>query len=126
MDTDKVVSIFQNEFLSIADKFIVFNMSISEAEKIEAVHVWKPGVYVFWNPTLNVIKVGRHLVNSRMRAFQHIKDNTGGTMAGLRNDLDARLILFNVKDPKDKHWVAAVEIFLEGVLDPKIKAGRLG
>ena len=86
--------------------------------------VVKPGVYVFWNKS-EVIKVGRHLVNSRMRALQHIKADTGGIMKKLKNSKTAKLILFNVKNEKDFHWVASLEIYLELNLNPKIKAHRI-
>jgi hypothetical protein len=126
MTTKDVISIFQEEFLPIVDRFVVSDMTLSDAEKSQESHVWKPGVYVFWHRSDNVVKVGRALDNSRKRAFEHIRDNTGGTMANLKNDPAARLILFNVKDLKDKHWVAAVEIFLEEALHPKIQSRRRG
>jgi hypothetical protein len=36
------------------------------------------------------------------------------------------LILFNAKQMKDRHWVAALEIFLELELKPLVSSGRLG
>lgn len=126
MDRAKVIKIFEDEFGPIQHKFEIYDMPLAEAEVSQAPHIWKPGVYVFWQPDRSVIKVGRHLTNSRKRAFEHIPANTGGEMAKLKNDREARLLLFNVKEPRDKHWVAALEVFFEEQLLPKIKAGRLG
>jgi len=47
-------------------------------------------------------------------------------MTNLASDSEARLILFNVKKPDDYFWVAALEVYLEKKLNPKIPAGRLG
>lgn len=129
--TEKTISIdevqdrFRNEFKDIANKFIIYNLSISEAKVSEAEHVWKPGVYVYW-ATNKVIKVGRHLTNSRKRALEHIRDNTGGSMHSLQEDPRVRLLLFNLKKKEDLHWAAALEIFFELNLNPEIRAGRLG
>ena len=47
-------------------------------------------------------------------------------MSCLASDPQARLILFNVKDPMDNFWVAALEIYLERELNPEIASGRQG
>ena len=124
----EIYRFFDDEFIQIKDKFVIYNLSLEEAEYSNEPHIWKSGVYVFWHPERKVIKVGRHLTNSRKRAFEHIKGNvnTGGTMAELKNQKETRLLLFNVIQPKDKHWVAALEIFFEEILNPQIKSGRLG
>lgn len=125
MDVTKIKKLFASEFGTIRDKFEIYDLPLTEAEHSQASHIWKPGVYVFWHPRA-VIKVGRNFTNSRKRAFEHLRDNTGGKMNQLRNDKEARLLLFNVKEPKDKHWVAALEVFLEEQLSPEIKSERLG
>jgi hypothetical protein len=125
MDTIEMKRLFEMEFGKLRDKFEIYNLPLTEAEHSQALHICKPGVYVFWHPRA-VIKVGRHFANSRKRAFEHLQDNTGGKMGALRNDPDTRLLLFNVKEPKNKHWVAALEVFFEEQLSPEIKSGRLG
>jgi len=50
-------------------------------------------------------------------------------MNSFKNDNQAILLLFNLKndDPKrDSHWGAAVEIFMERSLPPKIQSKRSG
>jgi len=126
MDTTEVKNLFEMEFGTLRYKFEIYDLPLVEAEHSQAPYIWKPGVYVFWHPARAVIKVGRHFINSRKRAFEHLQDNTGGTMAALRNDREARLLLFNVKEPRDKHWVAALEVFFEEQLSPEIESGRLG
>lgn len=125
MEIEKVIDIFHREFGVIAEKFWINNLPLSEASNSTAEHIWKPGVYVFWKPT-KVIKVGRHLTNARKRALEHIVANTGGSMAALADNPDARLLLFSLVNPDDKHWAAAVEIFLETALAPEVPSGRLG
>lgn len=90
--------------------------------------IYYPGVYVFYGDN-KVWKVGRHLTNSRMRAIQHIDVNTGNKenrIKELEKIADAEIILFNVKNMEDNHWVAAVEIFLERKLKPIIPSKRTG
>ena len=126
MDTPEIKDIFEAEFQSVRSKFAIYDLPLSEAEHSQKPHIWKPGVYVFWHPDCAVVKVGRHLTNSRKRAFEHLRNNTGGKMAVLKDDKEARLLLFNVKESRDKHWVAALEVFFEERLSPEISSGRLG
>jgi hypothetical protein len=124
---DKIKQLFSEQFSFVKEKFVIFDQySIDDARKSKEEYVWHPGVYVFWEPVEGVIKVGRHLTNSRKRALEHITENTGGKMAKLATNTKARLLLFNVKEDKDKHWVAALEIFFEIQLEPEIKSQRLG
>ncbi len=108
------------------NKFEIYDLSLAETENSQEQHIWKPGVYVFWHPVRGVIKVGRHFTNARKRAFEHLRDNTGGVMTTLKNDEGMRLLLFNVKKSEDKHWVAALEVYFEEQLSPEVKSGRLG
>jgi hypothetical protein len=117
---------FESEFCSILGKFAVYDITLDTIKEYSAPFLWKPGVYVFWKASKGVIKVGRHLANSCKRALEHINDNTGNIMKELEDDPDTHLILFNVKLFKDRHWVAALEIFLELELKPEVPSGRLG
>lgn len=83
-------------------------------------------VYIFFGIRRGVIRVGRSFDNSRKRALQHLRENTGGVMAELENDHNSRLILFNVKSSDDYFWVAALEVLLEKKLNPEVPAGRQG
>lgn len=125
MEIQEVIKTFNAEFSAIADKFCIYDLPLSTVATCTEEHVGKPGVYVYWKSS-QVIKVGRHLTNARKRALEHISANTGGTMAELIHDSEVRLILFSLTDIEDKHWPAAVEIFLERKLKPLIPAGRLG
>lgn len=126
IDAKAVTLSFEQEFAALRNKFEVYELLLAQAENSRALHVCNPGVYVFWHSNRGVIKVGRHFTNSRKRAFEHLRDNTGGTMAALKSSPDVTLFLFNVKDPRDKHWVAALEVFLEEHLSPEIRSNRLG
>jgi len=126
MNVTEVKNIFEKEFEALRNKFEIYDLPLAEAERSQELEICKPGVYVFWHPTRAVIKVGRHFTNSRKRAFEHLRDNTGGVMTALKNDKGARLLLFNVKESKDKHWIAALEVYFEEQLSPEVKSGRLG
>lgn len=135
MQLQEIIEIFNSGFAPVSEKFVHIDVGVVDAPNAEqnqvnrvvnVDHIWKPGVYVFWHPQRGVIRVGRSLDNSRKRALQHISSNTGGTMSCLASDPQARLILFNVKDPMDNFWVAALEIYLERELNPEIASGRQG
>ncbi len=117
---------FRDEFGSISDRFEILEFGVDDARTSEAQYVWHPGVYVWWHPSKGPVKVGRHLTNSRKRALEHIEANTGGILASLGNDSGTKLLLFNVRNPEDRHWVAALEIYFETVLDPVVRSDRLG
>jgi hypothetical protein len=123
MSIDEIRELFDHEFLAVKGKFMIFDLPLSKAPSEKDEFICCAGVYVFWHPN-NVIKVGRHLKNSRMRALQHIQDNTAGLMRDLIHDSSVRLLLFNVIDPKNKHWVAALEIYFETTLGPEIRSKR--
>lgn len=123
---------FQREFDQIANKFEIIELQADKALRadesleLDAKYVSHPGVYVWWSSEKGPLRVGRSLTNSRKRALEHIRDNTGKIMAQMANNPDTVLLLFNVKDPSDRHWVAAVEIFLEEKIKPLIKSLRKG
>jgi len=125
----KIIEKFKEEFGFMIDKFNIISLTIKEANETKELNVAFPGVYIFWNNN-RIIKVGRHLINSRKRALQHIRDNTRNEnfeMANLANYVDdCGLILINCKDIKDKHWAAAIEIYMEEKLVPIIKSQRIG
>lgn len=125
-DIINIKHLFEKEFGSLSEKFVIIELQIDTASDSQLPYIANPGVYVYWHPRKGVIKVGRHLNNSRKRALEHIRDNTGGTMAELLADNTARLLLFNVRDEKDVHWVAALEVYFESTLQPKIRSERLG
>ena len=123
---DDVQRLFEEEFSAVRDKFCVLLIPADEVAGSSEEFVWHPGVYVWWHPERGVLKVGRHFTNSRKRALEHIKHNTGGVLKEYGSDPDTRLLLFNVKDPNDLHWVAAVEVFLETKAEPYVRAKRQG
>lgn len=100
-------------------------MTLSSSKKQ---YIYYPGVYVFYLDG-KVIKVGRHLTNSRKRALEHLKANTRNEileMNTLEGNLESKILLFNVKDPEDYHWLASVEMYFEKKLNPIIKSKRQG
>jgi hypothetical protein len=126
MDIHKIKQRFEEEFGALKDLFKCFEIGIDEVKYLDAPCIWHPGVYIWWHPDFGVVKVGRHLTNARKRALEHARDNTGGIMASLGADHRTKILLFNVIDPKKCHWVAALEIYLESILDPPIRSKRSG
>lgn len=124
-----IINTFTKEFAPIIDKFNIIPLSIEEAYNSNDETVWKPGVYVLWHNE-KVIKVGRHLTNSRKRALEHIRDNTHNKefeMSSLKNSTDScGVVLINCINDIHAHWVAAIEIFMEDNLNPIIKSKRKG
>ncbi|WP_339880780.1 hypothetical protein [uncultured Algoriphagus sp.] len=125
---DEIIRKFEAEFNFIKHKFRIIDLKLSEVKSSMEEFVYHPGVYIFYNST-SVIKVGRHLVNCRKRALEHVRDNTRNEhleMRELVSDSASRILLINSKKVEDRHWVAAVELFMETHLSPVIKSKRLG
>lgn len=120
----EIKRVFEREFWPIAGKFDTIVLKGDKVWASDDFRVARPGVYV-WFKKGSVIKVGRNLTNARKRALEHVQDNTGSTMADLREDEAVQLILFTVH-PDDYHWVASAEIYLENNLSPTIKSKRQG
>ena len=90
--------------------------------------VWHPGVYVFIGNN-ELYRVGVSMRNSRSRVMEHLKAETskdGYCIWDINKYQDKSILLFNVKDVSDKHFLLALEAFLETKFQPKIKAGRIG
>lgn len=134
IEISEIVTMFRLEFASLLDIFNdCIELTLDKAESFRSDACAKPGVYVFWKDG-QVLKVGRHLENSRKRAVEHVNvpKEQKYPMSNFKNDSEAHLLLFNVKEHdvangKDyRHWVAALEIFFELRLNPTVKSGRLG
>ncbi|WP_273566523.1 hypothetical protein [Maribacter halichondriae] len=122
----EIINTFETEFKSISQKFVIIEEYLEDLAASKVDFIYNPGVYIFLFDN-EVIKVGRHLTNSRKRALEHIRDNTENEdfeMSKMVGNKKSKVILLNVKDVNDKHWVAAFEIFLEEKLNPKIRSKR--
>jgi len=120
---------FEREFSSLLDKFKVFELELEAAANNSDNDVNSPGVYMFWHPDYGVIKVGKSQSNSKKRALEHIRDDTSNeriSMATLKEDPNVRLILFNIIDESNLHWILSLEAFMEWNLSPVIHAARMG
>lgn len=124
----RVENVFQQEFGIIETKFHFIDLPVASLLVSKDEFICNPGVYIFYKGD-EIIKVGRNFTNCRKRAWQHIQDNTRIEqleMKSLQSDPLARVLLINLKDPKDFHWSASVEVFLEINLNPLIRSKRLG
>ena len=136
----EVINAFVSEFGFIKDKFelieLLENNSAMDYKTIEYLKlpskdnniVWHPGVYVFIGNN-ELYRVGVSMRNSRSRVMEHLKAETskdGYCIWDINKYQDKSILLFNVKDVSDKHFLLALEAFLETKFQPKIKAGRIG
>jgi len=139
MIKQQVISSFEAEFHFILDKFEIIDLldkSTMDYEVIESLKlpredyniVWHPGVYVFIGNNL-VYRVGVSLRNSRSRVMGHLEACTSCNGYGIwdiNNYQDKSILLFNIKELSDRHWLLALETYLESTFRPLIKAKRIG
>jgi len=124
-----VKAIFEREFAALGPKFNVLALSVAEAEHEAAPSVNAPGVYVHWHPERGVLKVGKSQKNSKARAFQHFQSGPEwyvSQMRQLKEHPSYQLLLFNVRERSDLHWVLSLEAYLERELHPAFPSFRNG
>ncbi|AII54079.1 hypothetical protein N008_19095 [Hymenobacter sp. APR13] len=136
----RVIDAFKKEFAPIESKFEIMdlldNNSPMDYKTIDLLKlpsaenniVWHPGVYVFIGDD-KVYRVGVSMRNSRYRVMEHIKVQTqqnGYCIGDIDCYSDKSILLFNVKKRDDRHWLLALEVYLETEFKPLIKAGRIG
>lgn len=135
-----LIDAFKQEFSFITDKFeiidLLANNSPMDHEVIEYLKlpsdnyniVWHPGVYAFIGNN-QLYRVGVSMQNSRARVMQHLEACTaknGFCIWDIADYDDQSILLFNVKNKEDRHWLLAIEAFLEIKFLPLIKASRIG
>ena len=123
---NKIKEIFQERFNSLSQYFQFTTLSVKDAYNSHEKYVIQPGVYIFWKGN-EIWKVGRHLTNARKRSLEHIRDNTQYLeykMADLKLNPEAMVTYINVINPLDGFWIAALEIYMEIKLEPRIKSKR--
>ena len=128
MSVDELITIFKKEFKDISTEFAILRIPLPEIMDNKDDYVYHPGVYVFWYND-KIIRVGKSFSNSRKRASQHITDNTHNekfSIAEIANHRDAILILFNIIDQVNVHWVSALEVYFEKNLNIEIAPQRSG
>lgn len=136
----QIINAFNQEFSFIRDKFEIMNLLANGTEmnsvaisnlKLPSDNyniVWHPGVYVFIGNNC-VYRVGVSMRNSRARVMEHLNDWTtknGHCVWDIDNYEDKSILLFNVKEQSNRHWLLALEVFLETKFNPLINAERTG
>lgn len=137
---EQIIEAFESEFSFVKDKFelidLLANNSPMDYETIEYLKlpsddyniVWHPGVYTFIGNN-ELYRVGVSMRNSRARVMEHLDAETskdGYCVWDIDKHSDKSILLFNVKNKEERHWLLALEAFLETKFQPKIKAGRIG
>ncbi|MBK9635082.1 MAG: hypothetical protein IPO64_11380 [Bacteroidetes bacterium] len=136
----QLIDAFNKEFHFIKDKFeiidLLANKTLMNTKTIRNLKlptneyniVWHPGVYVFIGNN-ELYRVGVSMTNSRARVLQHLDGCTtkdGFAIWDINKYEDKSILLFNVKNISDKHWLLAIETYLETKFAPLISAGRIG
>jgi hypothetical protein len=136
----QLINAFEKEFSFIRDKFEIIDLlengGSMDAEVIEYLKlpsveyniVWHAGVYAFSGNNL-LFRVGVSMNNSRKRVLQHLEACTaqdGNCIWDIEKAEDRSILLFNVKNMDDRHWLLAIEAYFEINFHPLIKAGRIG
>ncbi|MBB1287411.1 hypothetical protein HRH25_23750 [Flavisolibacter sp. BT320] len=136
----QLIDAFEQEFSFIRDKFEIIELLANDTpmdyETIEYLKlpsddyniVWHPGVYAFIGNN-SLYRVGVSMHNSRARVMQHLDACTakdGYCIWDIDKFEDKSILLFNVKSKQDRHWLLALEAYLESKFTPFIKAGRIG
>jgi hypothetical protein len=136
----QLIHAFEQEFSSIKDKFEIIDLlgngTPMDCETIEYLKlpsddyniVWHPGVYAFIGNN-SLYRVGVSMHNSRARVMQHLDACTtkdSYCIWDIDKFDDKSILLFNVKSKQDRHWLLALEAYLESKFIPFIKAGRIG
>jgi hypothetical protein len=140
MIKDDIILAFKTEFHFVQDKFeimdLLANNSPMDYDVIDSLRlptseyniVWHPGVYVFLGNN-SVYRVGVSMRNSRGRVMEHLIANTSTDVHSIwdiaEHD-DGSILLFNVKDVADRHWLKALEVYLECKFTPHIRSKRIG
>ncbi len=137
---EQLIEAFQQEFFFIKDKFEIIDLLANETPMDYEIFnhlklptneyniVWHPGVYVFIGNNA-LYRVGVSMTNSRARVMQHLDACTakdGFAIWDINKYDDKSILLFNVKNVADRHWLLAIEAYLETKFSPLIKAGRIG
>jgi hypothetical protein len=122
VNSDELRSIVDREFGAHSKRFKPVEMLLIDALAIPTPRVGR-GVYVHLCRR-GVVRVGKSSSRDACsRAIEHVRDDTGGQMACLRDDPSAKLMFF-VADSKDEHWIVALETYLERELAPLVPARR--
>ena len=140
MIKERIISAFRKEFEFMQNKFEIIdllgNNSRMDYGAIELLKlptddyniVWHPGVYLFLGNN-SVYRVGVSMRNSRARVMAHIEACTadnGYCIWDIDRYDDKSILLFNIRNTSDRHWLLALEAFLENEFRPLIKAKRIG
>lgn len=136
----QLIDAFKKEFSFIQNKFELIDLLADNTpidyKTIQCLKlpsgddniVWHPGVYAFIGNNF-LYRVGVSMQNSRARVMEHLKDWTskdGHCIWDINKFEDKSILLFNVRNKSDRHWLLALEAFLEIKFNPLIKASRIG
>lgn len=139
MIKEKVKDAFKTEFHFVQNKFEVLDLLEKSPMESKAISnlklpsdtnniVWHPGVYVFIGNN-SVYRVGVSMINSRKRVLDHLEAYTSnGTHSiwDINKYPDKSILLFNVINKSDNHWLLSLEAYLEKTFAPHIRSLRIG
>lgn len=140
MIKEHVITAFKEEFHFVQDKFEIIDLLGNNSPMdYDTIHylklpsddyniVWHPGVYLFIGNN-TVYRVGVSMINGRSRVMDHLEACTSAGDCGIwdiNNFDDKSILLFTIKNTNDRHWLLALEAYLEEKFMPLIKSLRIG
>jgi hypothetical protein len=140
MIKEQIITAFKHEFHFVQDKFEIIDLLGNESPMdyhiIDGLKlpndnyniVWHPGVYLFLGNGF-VYRVGVSMINGRARVMEHLDACTSTDNCGIwdiNNFDDKSILLFTIKNKNDRHWLLALEAYLEEKFTPLIRSRRIG
>lgn len=136
---NEVLVAFKKEFGDLKEKFeaidlleqkegMDYNYQFLEVDSERKNVISNPGVYMFLGND-HVYRVGKSSRNCINRVKEHLDNWTsadGHCIWDIDKYGDKSILLLNVKDRSDAHWVLSLEAFFESKFKPLIKAKRVG
>ena len=129
-----ILELVKEEFGDLAKHFVAREFAMNNLAGTNFEQTKTAGVYVFWHNQYKYVKVGKSQSNASKRALEHVRDNTQTKMYAqpairmqdFKNDPNCKLIIFNIDELCNMHWLLALEHFLEHKLKPAIPSKRSG
>jgi hypothetical protein len=127
---EDIIQSVDDEFGSRAELFVPILVRMDRRKGPEFDATKCAGVYVFIDEDGRYLKVGKSHTNASKRALEHCRDNTTSKDGKIRmadhHDSDkTHMLVFALQD-ESKHWVLALEYFLEKKFEPRIPSVRNG
>lgn len=127
---EKIIQSVNDEFGNKAELFVPILVRMDRREGPEFDKTKRAGVYIFIGEDGKCLKIGKSHQNASKRALEHCWDKTTSKdgkicMADHLNNGKTHMLVFALQG-ESKHWLLALEYFLEKKFEPRIPSIRNG